>query len=44
MDVLIRPATPGDTEACGRIIYEAFRGIAEWHNFRPDFPSPDAGA
>jgi predicted N-acetyltransferase YhbS len=44
MDVLIRPARPGDAEAGGRIIYEAFRGIAERHNFRPDFPSPDAGA
>ena len=44
MDVLIRPATPGDAEAGGRIIYEAFRGIAERHNFRPDFPSADAAA
>ena len=43
MDVLIRPATPGDTEASGRIIYKAFRGIAERHNSRPDFPSPDVG-
>ena len=38
----IRPARPEDAEACGRIIYEAFRGIAERHNFRPDFPSADA--
>ena len=43
MNVIIRPARPEDAEACGRIIYEAFRGIAERHNFRPDFPSADAG-
>jgi predicted N-acetyltransferase YhbS len=43
MDVRIRPATPDDAGACGRIIYEAFKGIAERHNFRPDFPSADAG-
>ncbi|HEX8281944.1 MAG TPA: GNAT family N-acetyltransferase [Pyrinomonadaceae bacterium] len=44
MEVKIRPARPEDTEACGRIIYEAFRGIAERHNFRPDFPSADAAS
>jgi predicted N-acetyltransferase YhbS len=42
MNIRIRPVTPDDAEACGRIIYEAFRGIAERHNFRPDFPSVDA--
>lgn len=42
MKVIIRPAQPADAEACGRIIYEAFKGIAERHNFRPDFPSADA--
>ena len=44
MEIRIRPATAGDAEESGRIIYEAFRGIAERHNFRPDFPSADAGA
>jgi GNAT superfamily N-acetyltransferase len=44
MDIRMRPATPGDVEVCGRIIYEAFKGIAGRHNFRPDFPSADAGA
>src|SRR3712207_4631106 len=44
MDIRIRPATPAAAEDCGRIIYEAFNGIAERHNFRPDFPSADAGA
>jgi GNAT superfamily N-acetyltransferase len=33
----------GDVETSGRICYEAFKGIAERHNFRPDFPSPEAG-
>ena len=44
MDIRIRPAEPGDAEECGRIIYAAFKGVAERHNFRPDFPSADAGA
>ena len=30
---------PEDVEICGRICYEAFKGIAEGHNFRKDFPS-----
>ena len=42
MEVTIRPAAPADTEACGRIIYEAFKGVNERHGFRPDFPSVDA--
>lgn len=42
MNVTIRPARPEDVEACGRIIYEAFKGVAERHNFRPDFPSAEA--
>ena len=32
---------PEDVETCGRICYEAFEGIAERHNFRKDFPSPE---
>jgi predicted N-acetyltransferase YhbS len=39
MKVIIRPARPEDAEDCGRIIYEAFKGINERHGFRPDFPS-----
>jgi predicted N-acetyltransferase YhbS len=39
--VEIRPAARADAEACGRICYEAFRGIAEAHGFPPDFPSPE---
>jgi predicted N-acetyltransferase YhbS len=42
MNLEIRPATSADVEACGRIIYEAFLGIAEQHRFPPDFPSIEA--
>lgn len=37
----IRAATPADAEACGHIIYNAFRGVAERHGFLPDFPAVD---
>ena len=39
MDVHIRPAIAADAEACGRIIFEAFAGIADQHSFPRDFPS-----
>lgn len=42
MAVNLRPATPSDAEACGRIIYEAFKGLADRHGFPPDFPAPEA--
>jgi GNAT superfamily N-acetyltransferase len=38
----LRPISPEDTEECGRIIYEAFLGIADKHNFPPDFLEPAA--
>jgi len=38
---LLRPVTPADAPACGRICYEAFAAIAAQHNFPPDFPSPE---
>jgi predicted N-acetyltransferase YhbS len=37
--VNIRAARPSDAEACGRIIFEAFKGIADRHGFPPDFPA-----
>lgn len=40
----IRRATPADAGVCGTICYEAFREIAERHNFPSDFPSPQAAA
>ena len=39
MNVTIRPAVAADTDVCGRIIYEAFKGIADRHGFPPHFPS-----
>lgn len=40
-NVTMRAGTPADAEVCGTIAYEAFKTIAEAHNFVPDFPSPD---
>ena len=37
----LRTAQLGDIPECGRVMYEAFRNIAEQHNFPPDFPSPE---
>ncbi len=39
MSVTLRPGTSDDSKECGRIDYEAFKSIAEQHNFLPDFPS-----
>ncbi len=41
MTIQIRPMRPEEVETCGGICYEAFKGIAERHNFRKDFPSPE---
>src|ERR1700737_1508619 len=35
----IREPTAADAAECGRILYAAFAGIANQHNFSPDFPS-----
>ena len=37
----IRAGRTEDAETCGSICYEAFKAIAEEHNFPPDFPSPE---
>lgn len=42
MEMQIRAMRESDVKTCGRICYEAFRAIAERHNFRPDFPSTEA--
>jgi predicted N-acetyltransferase YhbS len=39
--LVIRRATPADAEVCGRICFEAFGTLADKHNFRRDFPSPE---
>jgi len=41
VDLRLRPGTPADAEACGRICHAAFRGIAERHGFPPDFVSAE---
>jgi len=41
MDVRLREGRIDDAQACGKIAYEAFKTIAEEHNFPPDFPDPE---
>jgi len=41
MDVTLRSGNAEDAQHCGAICYEAFKTIAEQHNFPPDFPSPE---
>ena len=41
---LIRRATPADAEACGKICFEAFRTLANHHNFPQDFPNAEVPA
>ncbi len=43
MAVTIREAKEGDASTCGRIAYEAFKAIADEHNFAPDFPTSEDG-
>jgi predicted N-acetyltransferase YhbS len=38
----IRAASKADSQMCGRILYDAFKDLAERHNFPPDFPSAEA--
>ena len=41
MSVILRRGVIEDAEQCGNICYNAFKTIAEQHNFPPDFPSPE---
>jgi len=41
MNLTLRPGTPEDAKICGTICYEAFKTIAEHHNFPPNVPIPD---
>jgi len=36
----IREANKVDAQRCDRILYDAFKNLAERHNFPADFPSP----
>jgi predicted N-acetyltransferase YhbS len=40
--VTVRPARPDDAGRIAAICYDAFRAIAEWHRFPPDFPNVEA--
>jgi predicted N-acetyltransferase YhbS len=44
MSIAFRQATAADAPACGRVLYEAFKALADRHAFPPDFPSPEVGA
>ncbi len=39
VEIIIRPAEEADTDACGRICYDAFRIVNERHGFPSVFPS-----
>jgi predicted N-acetyltransferase YhbS len=41
MNVTLRPGNAADAQRCGQICYNAFKAVAEQHNFPPDFPSPE---
>ena len=41
MNGTLRPGNAADAQRCGAICYDAFKTIAEQHNFPPDFPSPE---
>ena len=44
MSLKLRPGIPEDVEACGRICYDAFKAIAEQHNFPSEVPSLERAA
>ena len=44
MNVILRPGTPEDAAACGAICFEAFKSIANEHNFPWDLPSVEVAA
>lgn len=41
MNLKLRSARVEDAGQCGLICFQAFKAIAEQHNFPPDFPSPE---
>jgi predicted N-acetyltransferase YhbS len=44
MKLTLRPGEPADAESCAAICYQAFKTIAQAHNFPPDIPSPALAA
>ena len=41
MHLALRRGSHNDAEACGHIIYDAFKALADNHKFPPDFPSAE---
>ncbi|MGA7150605.1 MAG: GNAT family N-acetyltransferase [Pseudolabrys sp.] len=41
MNVKLRRGSHNDAEACGHIIYDAFKALADNHKFPPDIPSAE---
>src|SRR5262245_46806063 len=41
MTLQLRAGRPEDANKCGAICFQAFKAIAEQHNFPPDIPSPE---
>jgi predicted N-acetyltransferase YhbS len=41
MTIELRPIEKADVPTCGQICYDAFKSIADKHNFRQDFPNPE---
>src|SRR4030095_3717707 len=41
MNIKLTAATRDDAQRCGTICYEAFKAIANQHNFPPDVPSAE---
>src|SRR5207248_9331753 len=41
MNLTLRPGTPEDAGACGRVCYDAFAAVAAAHGHPCDFPSPE---
>ena len=44
MDIILRPVSTGDAPECGRVLYEAFKSLADHHRFPPDFPTAEIAA
>ena len=44
MDLTLRSATPDDAPEAGRVLYEAFKSLADQHSFPPDFPSMEVAS
>jgi predicted N-acetyltransferase YhbS len=42
VSLTLRPGRPEDATVCGTICYEAFKAIAEQHNFPASYASPEA--